>query len=283
MAAPQLSVVVVSHDSDAVLPRCMAALHAQRGLRLEIVLVDNGSCRPPVASLGADQVLCNPDNPGFAVACNQGAARARAPWLLFLNPDCFPEPDALARLLDIAALAPVPGVLGAQLLDPDGAPQAASLRLDPTPARLWRALWRGRGEIERAPVKSMPGWQPAEAVSGALMLMPRAAFDAVGGFDEGYRLHFEDLDLCRRLRDSGYSVGFTGEVRVPHLKGSSSRARPFWVAWQKHRGLRRYFERFDAASLGRVARVAFRLLLALAVLPMLASALRTRLSRSSSP
>lgn len=283
MAAPQLSVVVVSHDSDAVLPRCMAALHAQRGLRLEIVVVDNGSRRPPTPSLGADQVLCNPDNPGFAVACNQGAARARAPWLLFLNPDCFPEPDALSRLLDIAALAPVPGVLGAQLLDPDGAPQAASLRLDPTPARLWKALWRGRGEFERTPAPSAQGWQVAEAVSGALMLMPRQVFDSVGGFDEGYRLHFEDLDLCRRLRAAGHSVGFTGEVRVPHLKGSSSRGRPFWVAWQKHRGLRRYFERFDAARLRWAPRAAFRLLLALALLPMLASALRTRLSRPPAP
>jgi N-acetylglucosaminyl-diphospho-decaprenol L-rhamnosyltransferase len=79
------------------------------------------------------------------------------------------------------------------------------------------------------------------------MLVPRA-FDAVGGFDEGYRLHFEDLDLCRRLRQRGLRVVFASALQITHLKGTSSRRRPLWVAWQKHRGWRRYFERFDARA-----------------------------------
>jgi hypothetical protein len=90
--------------------------------------------------------------------------------------------------------------------------------------------------------------EPVEAISGALMLMPRSAFEQVGGFDAGYRLHCEDLDLCRRLRAAGLSVAVASGVRVVHLKGGSSQTRPLWVEWQKHRGMLRYFRTFDAAS-----------------------------------
>jgi hypothetical protein len=163
-------------------------------------------------------------------------------------------------------------VLGVQLLDPDGSAQAASFRRDPTPRRLLGSLLRGRAEIEPAPPKDS-GLLDVEAISGALMLIPRDAFAAVGGFDEGYRLHFEDLDLCRRLRQGGRRVLFSSALRVVHLKGTSSRRRPLWVAWQKHRGWRRYFERFDAAGVPAPQRWAFRAALWLALPLMLLRAL----------
>ncbi len=276
MSSPQLSVVVVSHDSDSVLPRCINALRAQRDLQTEIVLVDNGSRLPPSAELGVDQLLCNADNPGFSVACNQGAARARAPWLLFLNPDCFPGPDDLAQLLALGESAlrdGAVGALGVQLLDADGAAQAASFRRDPRPHRVLDALLRGRAAIESVPASDRAVLE-VEAISGALMLMPRDSFEAVGGFDEGYRLHFEDLDLCRRLRQNGLRVLFAPGLRITHLKGTSSRRRPLWVAWQKHRGWRRYFERFDAADLSAPARLGFRCLIWLALPLLMLRALR---------
>src|SRR3546814_7396566 len=75
--------------------------------------------------------------------------------------------------------------------------------------------------------------------------MPRSVFNAVGGFDERYRLHAEDLDLCRRVRDAGHAVYVANRVRVLHLRGVSSRRRPWWVEWHKHRGIWRYLRRFD--------------------------------------
>ncbi len=80
------------------------------------------------------------------------------------------------------------------------------------------------------------------------MLMPRHVFAALGGFDEGYVLHCEDLDLCRRALQAGLHVGVAHDVQVTHLKGTSSRKRPIWVEWQKHRGMLRYFRKFDAAA-----------------------------------
>jgi GT2 family glycosyltransferase len=93
-----------------------------------------------------------------------------------------------------------------------------------------------------------PNPEMVEAVSGALLLMPRAVFDRIGGFDPGYVLHCEDLDLCRRVLQAGLRVALASDVQVVHLKGTSSRRRPVWVEWQKHRGMLRYFRKFDASS-----------------------------------
>lgn len=272
---PDVSVLIVSHDSGDVLPCCLEALDAQQGLSIEVIVIDNGSREPPLADARMDALILNTGNPGFAVACNQAAERARARWLLFLNPDCFAGPQDLARLLELGERANSDGRLGAlgvQLLDSDGSVQAASFRKDPTPQRLLSALVRGRGVIEQVPPMES-GLLDVDAISGALMLMPKAAFEAVHGFDTGYRLHFEDLDLCRRLRQHGLRVQFAPALRVTHVKGTSSRRRPVWVAWQKHRGWRRYFERFDAQSLGMPARFGFRLMLWLALPVLLLRAL----------
>ena len=102
-----------------------------------------------------------------------------------------------------------------------------------------------RGALDLPPDDSL-AVQPVEACSGALMLVSRAAFDAIGGWDAGYRLHVEDLDFCRRLRDAGFDVAVANDVSVLHHRGVSSRARPFFVEWHKHRGLWRYWWRFEA-------------------------------------
>lgn len=246
-----LSVLIVSHDSGPWLQRCVALLLAgdEAG---EVVVVDNGSVDGAVDALPADprlRVLRNPDNPGFATACNQGAAQARGEYLLFLNPDCEPEPGILGQLRELACRHPDLGILGAQLLNEDGSAQAASRRRTPTPARALAAFTRSRRAVEvTACPESKEPLEDVEAVSGALMLVPRAAFERLGGFDEGYVLHCEDLDLCRRALAAGYRVALASAVRVVHHKGTSSHRRPLWVEWQKHRGMLRYFRKFDAAQ-----------------------------------
>ena len=98
--------------------------------------------------------------------------------------------------------------------------------------------------------------QEVDAVSGALMLLPRALFDRVHGFDEAYRLHAEDLDLCRRIRMAGGRVAIANEVEVLHVRGVSSRSKPLFVEWHKHRGLWRYFSKFEAPRRGIATRAA---------------------------
>jgi N-acetylglucosaminyl-diphospho-decaprenol L-rhamnosyltransferase len=252
MAAELLaSVVMVSHNSGATLADAVHAVLAQDA-SLEIVLVDNASSDGSVERLSSDPRLSierNGDNRGFARACNQGARRTRGARLLFLNPDCLLPPGALQRLCLHLDADPRIGVLGAQLLDPDGSPQAASRRRTPTPQRALRhALGWGRDAVEIVRTENATRVEDVDAVSGALMLMPRTAFDALAGFDEGYVLHCEDLDLCRRVQQQGMRVALANDVHATHVKGTSSRRRPVWVEWQKHRGMRRYFDKFDAAQ-----------------------------------
>lgn len=246
MSLPRCRVVVVGHRSETTLPRCLAAARQQAGIEVELVVVDNGSPVDPATGVEAAETvrwLRNPDNRGFAGACNQGAAGSDAEWLLFLNPDCFlPDATTLAELVRLAAADPRIGLLGARLLNADGSDQSASNRVTPTPDALFRR------RAARADVWLAPGVLDVEAISGALMLMPRRLFESLGGFDEGYRLHCEDLDLCRRVLASGHRIGLAQEVRVAHLKGTSSWHRPFWVEWQKHRGMWRYFSKFDRAT-----------------------------------
>jgi GT2 family glycosyltransferase len=80
------------------------------------------------------------------------------------------------------------------------------------------------------------------------MILPCAVFEQLHGFDEGYFLHVEDLDLCKRVCDAGYRVALAHALRICHLQGSSSHARALFVARHKHRGMWRYFIKFDPAA-----------------------------------
>jgi GT2 family glycosyltransferase len=216
-------------------------------------VVDNASRDGSLGHLPRDprvRLLRNEANYGFAVACNQGAAATPAPYLLFLNPDCELPPDAVLTLRDALASDTALAILGAQLVNADGTPQAASRRRTPTPTvAIKRALGLGGNTLEiEEPIDTGAAISYLDAVSGALMLIPHRVFEMLGGFDEGYVLHCEDLDLCRRALHEGLRVGIANRVRVVHHKGTSSRARPAWVEWQKHRGMLRYFRKFDAAA-----------------------------------
>lgn len=128
--------------------------------------------------------------------------------------------------------------------------RGATIPISPAcwPAR-WAARRAPRAALNLAADDSQP-LQRVQAVSGALMLMPRALFARIGGFDPGYRLHAEDLDLCRRAREAGAVVAVANRVRVLHVRGVSSRSRPLFVEWHKHRGLWRYFSKFEAGRRG---------------------------------
>lgn len=256
---PLTSVIVVAADSGVDLSICIERVLAGSA-RVEVIVSDNASCDGSVDGVArrwADdarvRVLRNGANLGFGAGCNRGVAQARGNVLLFLNPDCRVEPDTIAQWR--AFLRPDVGLLGAAIVGSDGTPEPASRRRDPyLPAALMRMSGLARFE------RRWPAWagvevlangsdvQTVDAVSGAAMLLPRAAFERVGGFDEGYFLHGEDLDLCRRVRDAGMRVACVNVVRIEHAKGSSSRARPFFVAWHKHRGLWRWFRKFDPAA-----------------------------------
>jgi GT2 family glycosyltransferase len=264
----RVAAVVVNYHTGTLLGDCL-----RRVLRCpqlaELVLVDNGSLPGEIDALLREiddrriLRLDLPSNPGFAVACNRGARVCQSPWLLFLNPDCLVEPDTLDRLQRTVQAHERLGVLGALLVDTQGRPDPASLRRDPLPRRaITSALGLDRfAAFEGVSVPIPHGHVEAlsgDAISGALMLIRRDAFSAARGFDEGYFMHAEDLDLCRRIRELDFEVWCDPAVRVVHVKGVSSRKRPLRVEYAKHRGLLRYFDKFDAPHTAWPLRVLIR-------------------------
>jgi GT2 family glycosyltransferase len=258
--APEAAIaaIVVSHESASTLERCLQRLRAAREV-VEIRVIDNASLdgtldiiQRHAAQDPRVRFVGNPDNPGFAVGCNQGARESAAPWLAFVNPDLMVEADTLARLRAHALCIGSDALLGVDLVDEAGARDEAARRRDPDFGAMLRAP--GRASKLAVPIRDDQALQPVQAISGALMLMPRALFDRLGGFDEDYRLHAEDLDLCRRAREAGAFVGVANDIRVLHVRGVSSRARPVFVEWHKHRGLWRYFRKFESARRGLPAR-----------------------------
>lgn len=257
--APDIAVVVVSHQSEATLDACLLRLRAAHGV-IQIRVIDNASVDSTMAIIQrhalADprvRFVGNPDNPGFAVACNQGARESTAPWLAFVNPDLMVEPDTLSRL---RALAEPLGdcLLGVDLVDGQGARDPAARRRDPDFGAMLAAP-RSGSRLGVA-MDDRQALQLVQAISGALMLMPRSLFEQLRGFDPGYRLHAEDLDLCRRARLAGATVAVANGICALHVRGVSSRSRPLFVEWHKHRGLWRYFRTFESSRRAPIVRVA---------------------------
>jgi GT2 family glycosyltransferase len=267
MIQADIAAVVVSYQSAETIDDCLLRLRAAEGV-MAIRVVDNGSDDGTMEIVQRHATrdprvhfIANPDNPGFAVACNQGAAdlprRDGVRWLAFVNPDCLVEADTLARLREHALAGEREALLGADLVDEAGVRDAAARRRDPDFAAMLSSLLRGAaasGAQLGVAVDDARPLQPVEAVSGALMLLDRSLFERLGGFDTGYRLHAEDLDLCRRVREAGAVVAVANDVRVVHIRGVSSRSRPLFVEWHKHRGLWRYFRKFEAAHRGVLVR-----------------------------
>jgi N-acetylglucosaminyl-diphospho-decaprenol L-rhamnosyltransferase len=251
---PLLSAIVVSADSGASLRDCVNSVLACT-TSLELLLIDNASSDGiPQAIARAHEndarlkVIYNRVNLGFGPAVNRAAAQAHGQVFLILNPDCLLEQSALQRLLDVLNQEQKAGLVGAVVCDASGVPDPASFRRDPIMQRALATMFKQGGEGVNF-VGQMPDYVvDAEAVSGAVMLMSRRVFEWLNGFDEKYFLHCEDLDMCRRVRDGGWRVILAGDVRVLHGKGGSSRHRPVFVSYHKHRGMWRWFRKFDPAA-----------------------------------
>ena len=203
------------------------------------------------------EIVFNSDNLGFAPAVNVAARRTDADWVLILNPDCILEAKTLGRLKSALEADEKAALAGPAVYDESGNIQRATLRRFPSPWKslvtasgLWRLgerfpLFQGV-EIDASELKE--GTPVCEAVSGACMLIRRGAFEAVGFLDEAYAMHCEDLDLMYRLRERGWHCLYVPQARCLHEQGLSSRSRPSWVHFQKHRGMARFFGKFQAKS-----------------------------------
>ena len=256
------SVIIITYRTGAPLWICLAHVLRQHGLK-EVIIVNNGN--PPeterylqqiAKSYGEVKLLTGHGNVGFAKACNLGAAMASGDFVVLLNPDAvLLQPDALLNLTSVfsrAAENPVM-LVGGVLRNEDGSEQRASRRnlMDPANAlgeglRLNR-LWPKLGTINREsePLPENPAEVPA--ISGACMVMKKADYDRIGGMDEGYFLHAEDMDLCQRVHLTGGSVWINPQVDLLHYR-STSDVSSLFVERQKAKSFGRYFQTYPGNS-----------------------------------
>jgi N-acetylglucosaminyl-diphospho-decaprenol L-rhamnosyltransferase len=255
--AESLDVVIVSYRSRELLRRCLESLRAHPpAVPMTVVVVDNDS-RDGTAEMVRDdypevELVRSPTNLGFAAATNLGAARGGAPYLLALNPDTEVTARALDTVLETMGAHPEAGVVGARLLRDNGTLDHASKRTFPTPLSALghfsgvgrRPGARGRLAAYRAPeVES----GPVDAVNGAFMLMRRDAFERLGGFDEGYWMYMEDLDLSYRLARAGWLSWYEPAATVTHIKGGTvGGERSVRLNWAFHKGMYRFYRQHYA-------------------------------------
>ena len=258
-----IATIIVNYNAGDMLLRCVSAV-LESNEKSTVTVIDNASSDGSAKNLqkkyaGHDriEIQFNSSNIGFAPAINAAASHLVCNWVLILNPDCILEHETLGRLKNALEHDPHAGIAGPAVRDDDGKIQRATLRRFPDP---WKSfvtasgLWRlskwfpAFNGIEVDTTKSTGETVACDAVSGACMLVRRSAFEAVGFLDEEYAMHCEDLDLMHRLKDHGWHCLYVARASSTHQQGLSSRSRPLWVHFQKHRGMARFFKKFQAST-----------------------------------
>lgn len=223
----------------------------------QFIIVDNGSSQAEESWIDAavaedDRIILirGQGNVGFARGANMGASAASGRVLVFLNPDAFLLPGCLSSLSEGVEVGSAPCLVGARILNPDHSEQRGARRGEVTPVTTLLSLLRlshrfkalERFEIHHESDPAPCGRVSVPTISGAGFAMKRADFVSVRGFDEGFFLHVEDVDLCWRVRKAGGSVWFDPKAEIVHL-GSTSRTSPLKVEFWKGVGLVRYFRK----------------------------------------
>lgn len=247
---PQLSIVVVTHNSSHRLDLCFSALlRATDTFAAELIVVDNASNDWEITSklisihFPSAKIIRLDRNRGFAFAVNRGAEQARGEFLCLLNPDVFLENDTLTKLLTTITTTPKAAVVVPKLTFPDGRFQA-SCRQFPTPSNILFSRGSVLGRLFTQKFYTLPEYKeitPVPAAAGAVMVVRKQLFTSLGGFDERFFMYPEDMDFCLRANQKGYSVLFIPQATAVHGWGQGSKTGLLRRTWYHHYSIWQYF------------------------------------------
>jgi N-acetylglucosaminyl-diphospho-decaprenol L-rhamnosyltransferase len=245
------TILIVGYRAYAELDRCLASLSTHEP-SVPVVVVDHDADAAAGQALAAryprvTYVPC-PTNNGFAAGVNLAARHAAAGTdLLLLNPDCVLSGPVTGQLAAVLNAHPRAGVIGGVLLEPEGTLQRSARRFpDVTTAIAGRTSWLSRHLPGNALSRRNLSGRPASPtvvdwVTGAFALIRRATFDAVGGFDQGFFLYWEDADFCRRAGAAGWTTMYAPTTAVMHGTARSSAFVPVKALVAFHRSAWRYY------------------------------------------
>jgi GT2 family glycosyltransferase len=282
VSPPDLSVIILNWNVRDLLRECLHSLAAAAGpLALEVIVVDaassDGSAEMVAREFPKAQLIASGDNLGYSRGNNLGLAAAHGRYLLVLNPGTQMIGAALRLLAGYAEAHPQIGILGPQLLNPDGSAQSSRRRFPSLATAFFESTWlqplAPRRLLDRYYARDLPADAPVEVdwVTGACLLVRRAVYEQIGGFDEGFFMYSEELDYCRRARAAGWRVAHLPAAQVYHFEGKSSEQAVPERHIRFQRSKIRYFRKYH----GRLAALSLRLfLLASYVQQLLVEALK---------
>jgi len=252
----KLSIVILCWNDRKVIGDCLQSIYeGTHATDLEIIVPVNGSSDGSVEFIRqnypAVRVIENGANLGFSKGNNVGIRVSRGDFVLILNPDTIIPDGALDRWVEYAEQHPKAGAFGCRLLNLDGTFQGIP-RPFPTPRGSWIAALslRRLAHISKwFASDTYVGWDGdteriVDWVCGACLMVRDKPLHEVGGFDEQFVYHYEEMDLCRRIWRAGYSILYTPEVKVTHLGGQSTKDFPLPFELERCRNGYRYFYKY---------------------------------------
>lgn len=260
--APKLSLIILNHNSGALLCACLDSVFAQPpAFDLEVIVPDNASTddsldRAARAWGGRIRILENGANHGFAWGNNRGIEIAGGDYLCLLNPDTIVCPGALAALVDFLDAHPRAGFVGPKVLNPDGSFQRSAKRSIPTPldaisrALLLSRLFPKSPRFARYETTYLDEneTQQVEACTGCCMMVRRQMMDEIGPLDEGYFLYCEDVDWFVRAKWAGWEVWYHPAAVIEHHHAYTQSFRRSRTVRDFHDSMIRFHRKFHAHS-----------------------------------
>jgi len=245
-----VTVVVVSYNSRRDLERSLPHIVG----RNELVVVDNastdGSGEFVRSRFPGVRVVELRENLGYGGACNEGLREARTAFVLFLNPDAWPEGDALGPLVECARRQGL-GAVAPQLHDPHGRRQISVMGF---PTRWWLGTPAVTSVSMRSPRRPPEEGAVEGFLVGAALLVRRDAVESIGGFDRDFFMFYEEVDLCRRLLDAGWRLGYCPESSFVHVGGTATRRDWPRMYREQLRGHLRYLAKHEGVRVAEQAR-----------------------------
>lgn len=293
---PVVSFLIVNWNATNLLQECLKSIRQSVSVPYEVVLVDNASSDATpkqleelIKIIPKAKLLINDRNIGYAAANNRGIAICEAPFVMLLNPDVLIHRQCVERLIqfmmeheDVFAVAP-------KMLYPDGRTQP-SCRSFPTPLAI---LYSSLG-LDRLMPKSrlfgrykMTWWEhddlrQVDQPMASALLVRKDSFVELGGFDEGFPIFFNDVDLCYRAKVRGFKIYFLACATVTHYHGASTRHLGGQLIIESHLSLLRFYSKHYRTSISMLPYAFSRAIIMLAM-PLRYAALSIRRSFFKTP
>ena len=270
-STPDLSIIIVSYNTRALLQACLASVYADLGqgsasVAAEVIVVDNASSDGSVAMMREQfpqaMLIESGANLGYGGGANLGLKQANGRYLMLLNSDTLVQDSALRHLVAFMDTHPDAGACGPRLLNPDGSLQRSAFRfptitqivldLFPILPRLTDTSLNGRYQQDN-PDNEQPF--VVDFTLGAAFVVSRAAYELTGGFDEDFFMYAEEVDWAMRIQAVGYTYYSVPAARIVHYAGQSVKQAPRRMFYELHRSRALLYRKHYSPAFQQAARL----------------------------